>query len=249
MNKISISTITYSKTFITKTWENHPQMLEYERRGFFQFLYVTACGHAESVICDYLKSILFFPLLEIKKTATFPQRKMQIEEIEFSISTEPEQRAVQRILERTIEDIDKASFDRIESLHKLIVGSSIREIIGTNLFGNLKGLISVRNLLAHGRELYVEMDVGGDNVFDLDTSFEKHPLENAIKSLRQAKLYDTEQSDSYDAHEPQGLIYQDEAIKHFWNTSVEVGEIYNRRADREKLITIGWTAALEKLHP
>lgn len=243
MNRIGISTIAYSKAYITKSWENHAQMLDYERRGFFQFLYITACGHAESVICDYLKSILFHPLLDIKKATSFPDRKMTIGETELSVSTEPEQSAIRRILERTVEEIEKAPFDRIESLHKLIVGSSIRETIGPDLHDSLKGLVSVRNLLAHGRELYVEIDES----FSADTSFESHPLENAIKSLRQAKLFNTEQSDTYDAQDAKGVIYQDEVVRHFWNTSVEVGEIYKRRADQEKLLTIGRTAELAKL--
>ena len=120
---------------------------------FFQFLFITACGHAESVICDYLKSTLFHPLFDIRKATAFPQRKMEMDGAEFIVSTEPEQRVVQRILERTIEDIDRAPFDRIDTLHKLIVGSSIREVVGNSLFDNLRGLVSIRNLLAHGREL------------------------------------------------------------------------------------------------
>jgi hypothetical protein len=244
MSKISISTITYSIAFITKSWETHAQMLEYERGGFFQFLYITACGHAESVICDYLKSILFFPLHHIKSATAFPQRIMTIDETEFSVSTEPEQRAVQRILERSFEELDKASFRQIDSLHKAIVGSTIRETIGPDLYDRLKGLVSVRNLLAHGRELYVEIDES----YNADTSFERHPLENAIKSLRQAKLFNSGESDTYDAHDAQGVIYRDEVVRHFWNTSVEVGEIYKQRADREKLISIGWTPALDRLN-
>ncbi len=208
MNKIGISTIAYSKAFITKSWETRAQMLEYERRGFFQFLYVTACGHAESVICDHLKAILFFPLFDIRKATSSHERPMTIDGTEFSVSTESAQRAVQRILERTMKDLDKAPFDRIESLHKDIVGPSIRDIIGPDLHDRLIGLVSVRNLLAHGRELYVEINES----FTADTTFERHPLENAIKSLRQAKLFSTEQADTYDAHEPQAVIYRDEAV-------------------------------------
>lgn len=244
MSKLGISTITYSKAFIKKSWETHTQMLEYERRGFFQFLYITACGHAESVICDYLKSVLFFPLLDLRSTKSFPHRGMTIDGIEFLVSTEPEERAVQRILERTIEDLDKAPFDRIDSLHKTIVGLSIRDVLGSELHDSLKGLISVRNLLAHGRELYV----GIDESFSADTTFEQHPLENAIKSLRQAKLFNAEQADTYDIHEPQAVIYQDEAMRHFWNCSVKVGEIYNKRGEDEKYPTIRFTAALERLN-
>ena len=249
MSKVSISTITYAKSFITKTWDNHPQMLEYERRGFFQFLYVTACGHAESVICDYLKSFLYFSLFDIRKLEAFSQRTMEVDGVKHLINTEPEQRAVQRILESTIKDIDKSSFNRIEILHKLIVGSTICETIGPDLYGNLMGLISVRNLLAHGRELYIEIAVDEANEFSVDTSFEKHPLEKAIKSLQKAKLYNSEQYDSNDTDGPKSAIYQVEAMKHFWKTSVEVGKIYRRRADSEKLISMWWTAELEELYP
>ena len=81
-----------------------------------------------------------------------------------------------------------------------------------------------------------------------DTGFEKHPLENAIKSLRQSKPFHAYQLDNYDVHELQGIIYQDEVMIHFWNTSVEVSEIYKQRADDQKLLTLGWAAELERLH-
>ena len=74
--KLGISSIVYAKAFITRAWVNRASMEDYERRGFFNFLYITACGHAETVIADYLKSVLFNPTFQIARTTDFPKRKI-----------------------------------------------------------------------------------------------------------------------------------------------------------------------------
>ena len=122
--KLGISSIVYAKAFIARSWVNRTSMEEYERRGFFNFLYITACGHAETIIADYLKSVLFIPTFDIMKTTDFAKRKVIDNGSESLVSTEPEQRAVQRILERTTAELERTPMDRIESLHATICGST-----------------------------------------------------------------------------------------------------------------------------
>lgn len=235
--RLTISTVVYSKAFISKIWTNRAEFEKYERRGFFQFLYVTACGHMESIISDYLKSVLQYPLMSIKvmPDVGFPCRDIVRNDIRSSVSMEYEQQAVERILEKTMGDIDKAPFDKLESFHRTIAGCSIRDIVGVELYDHIKGLVSVRNLLAHGRQLYIEMDES----FCADVGFEQHPLENAIKSLRQVGLFVEEQARSLQPDDVTGLIYDDDAVVHFWNASAIIAEIYSARAAQENLHPIG----------
>ncbi len=177
MGRLGISTLVYSKAFISKAWAVRASMEEYERRGFFQFLYVTACGHAESILCNYLKAVLFLPLLTIRSATQFPVRVHTVDGIEHVISTEPEHRALQRVLQSTIDDIDRAPLARLEKLHETIVGKTIHDIIGSNRYDDLRGLVSVRNLLAHGRELYVNINFSDQADLRVDLSFEQHPLD------------------------------------------------------------------------
>src|SRR6266702_1463769 len=219
MGRLGISTLVYSKAFISKAWAVRASMEEYERRGFFQFLYVTACGHAESILCNYLKAVLFLPLLTIRSATQFPVRVHTVDGIEHVISTEPEHRALQRVLQSTIDDIDRAPLARLEKLHETIVGKTIHDIIGSNRYDDLRGLVSVRNLLAHGRELYVNINFSDQADLRVDLSFEQHPLENAIKSLRQANLIGREDKTRMTPDELMGAIYKDEVVVHFWNAS------------------------------
>lgn len=231
--RLSINTVVYSKAFISKIWTNRAEFEEYERRGFFQFLYVTACGHIESIISDYLKAVLQWPILNIEMMSDlgFPSREISIQGIKSSVSMEYEQQAVERILKKTIEDIDKAPFGQLESLHKTIAGCTLRDVVGGELHDHLRGLVSVRNLLAHGRQLYIEVDES----FCANVEFEQHPLENAIKSLRQAGLFVTDQARNLQPDEVKSVIYQDEVIVHFWNASATIAEIYGARIAQEKL--------------
>jgi hypothetical protein len=242
--KLGISSIVYAKAFIKGSWDKRASMEDYERRGFLNFLYITACGHAETVIADYLKSVLFIPIFGLTKTTDFPKRKVIEDGSENLVSTEPEQRAVQRLLERTTADLERAPMDRIESLHKTICGTTVREVVGPDLHDKLNGLLAVRNVLAHGRLLYVNFEDSGIP----DSTFEQHPFENAIKCLRQSGLFNANAVPA-DANELYSVIYRDDVIRHFWNASVELGRFYREKAAREKLVSIAWVQPLEMLAP
>lgn len=49
-SKAFISTSLFSKSFLAKAWEARNELLDYEKRGFAQFVYLTICGHIESVL-------------------------------------------------------------------------------------------------------------------------------------------------------------------------------------------------------
>jgi len=236
VGKLSINTVVYSKAFISKIWADRAHFAEYERRGFFQFLYITACGHAESIIADYMKAVLHGSCFAIKvmPEGGFPERELVIDGVSSLVSTEYEQRAVQRVLERTMADIDRASFDKLESLHRTIVGCALRDIVGGELHDHLKGLLSIRNLLAHGRELYIDI-TREDNSFVADVGFEQHPLENAIKSLRRVGLFADDQARQLQPADVKSVIYEDDVVIHFWNASATVAELYSAKHEREKL--------------
>jgi hypothetical protein len=116
--KVGISTLVYAKAFIDKAWGERASMLDYERKGFYQFLYVTACGYSESILCDYLKSIIFMARMNIVATNAISQRRTIEDGKEVLLNAEQEQMAVRRFLEKTMETLDKAPFERIEELHK-----------------------------------------------------------------------------------------------------------------------------------
>jgi hypothetical protein len=217
-------------------------MEDYERRGFFHFLYVTASGHAESIICDYLKSVLLLAKLPIHTGKAFQTRKLMVNGVEHLLSTEFEQRAIERLLDRTNDELERASFERIQSLHKTITGDSIQDIVGEELHDRFKGLLSVRNVVAHGRQLYVNFD----DSLQADPSFEEHPLEHAMKNLKRSKLFPTDAS-AVDANDLYGLIYKDEVLLHFWNASVSIGEKYREMADKNNVLKIGFTPELGTL--
>lgn len=240
--RLGISTIVYSKAFVSRTWSKRADMLDYEKKGFFQFLYVTACGYVESVICDYLHQILFFPLHEMQTKKLFPKRPITVNGQPAAVDTEPEQRAVQRLLERTVDEIGKAPLERLESLHQTIVGLTIRDFIGAGLHDDLKGLVSVRNVLAHGRMLYVDLDES----FRADVRFEQHPLENAIKSLRQRGIFSSDHVSTLEPNEVMAFIYRDDTMVHFWNAAVDIAVLYFRAADEAKFV-FGRAEKLEKL--
>jgi hypothetical protein len=240
--RLGISSIVYANAFIDKAWVQRTSMEDYERRGFFHFLYVTASGHAESIICDYLKSVLFLAKFPIDTTKAFQMRKSIVNGVEHLLSTEFEQRAIGRLLDRTNEELERASFERIESLHKTITGDSIRDVVGEELHDRFKGLVSVRNVVAHGRLLYVNFDES----HQADPSFEQHPLEHAMKNLKRSKLFPADVT-AVDANDLYGLIYKDEILLHFWNASVSIGEKYRRLADKNNVLKIGFTPELRTL--
>jgi hypothetical protein len=155
MGRMSIRTGVYSNRFISKLWAERGTFPEYERRGFFQFLYITACSNLEVTIADYLKAVVSMPVLEMKlmEQNGYPTRGVTTNGEIFEVSMQHEWMAIRRIVERTLDEIDSAPIQRLQTHHVTILGKSIQSLIGKNLYSHLEGLVSVRNLLAHGREL------------------------------------------------------------------------------------------------
>lgn len=242
MGRMSIKTGVYSNSFILKLWTERSALSEYERRGFFQFLYITACGNIEATIADYLKSVIGTPVLEMKlmERNGYPTRTVTINNEDFEISTKYERLAIKRIVDKALDDIDGAPIQKLQALHATIVGETIQEILGKDLYAHLAGLISVRNLLAHGRELYIEtIYTGTPHLMEFAVSFEEHPLENAIKSLNRMGIYEESNYKGARNKDARDVIYSDLAVMHFWNSAVQMIKIYEARAETEKLHMLG----------
>ena len=239
-----INTVYYSRAFISKLWIDRAKFSDYERRGFYQFLYITACGHLESVIADYLKGVLRIPLFNSKPKngSEYPIRSVIREGNTQPVSMEFEMRAIEGLIKKTVEDIEKSPFSKLESFHQTIVGKTLRNVVGNELHDALKGLVSVRNLFAHGRELYIDIT----DSLEADLSFEQHPIETAIKSLKQANLF-TVNDDVLDANDIKSIIYRDDVVSHFWNASAKIAKIYMRRVENEDLFMFGFNYAIEEL--
>jgi hypothetical protein len=84
-----------------------------------------------------------------------------------------------------------------------------------------------------------------DDSFVLDDKFEQHPLEQAIKSLRKAHLFDPKTPE--ELSDLSSAIYNDKALIHFWNAAIDVAEFYRQRAESEKRPIMAWAPPFKKL--
>lgn len=240
--RLTISSLAYSIAFISKAWLERGMMTDYERKGFYQFLYIVACGHAEYVISQCLKNRLWLPIMEMRGTKNIPDREANLEGKPHKYSYEPFHRSVLRLLERQSDDLDKAPLNALESAHATILGSSIKNIIGDNLHQHLLGLASIRNVVAHGRELYIDLI----DIDKADLTFEQHPLEHAIKSLKSFGIFPDFPEDAQ-PDEVKSVIFLDDSVRHFWNCSSEIGEIYRQINKEENVLGPFFFPALQKL--
>ena len=210
-----------------------------ERHGLAQFLYITCCGGIEAVLSEYLDAVLNWPSICVgaKDAKLFKARPKQTQD---GAAGDQDERlmndAVHRLLKRTQVELSSAPFARLKDLHVTILGSKPTEIMGPKTYTAVQGLVCIRNLLAHSRQLYIDLvrDPTGDTSLLPDASFDSHPLKAAFSALTEAGLYSSQALRRPDGIEALLMhIYREDVQLYFWNAAVDAIDIYLGRASAQ----------------
>jgi hypothetical protein len=230
--RASISPAHYSGSFVQSAWASRASMGSEERHGLAQFLYITCCAGIEVVLSEYLTAVLSWPAIGLgaKDAKLFKARPKQLED---GTTVDPDERlmndAVHRLLKRTQVELSSAPFGRLMDLHVTILGLKPTEILSPKIYTAVQGLVCIRNLLAHSRQLYVDLvrDPAGGASLLPDSNFDSHPLKSAFSALAEAGLYSPQA-----LQRPDGIkdllmhIYREDVQLYFWNAAADAIDIY-----------------------
>jgi hypothetical protein len=232
--RVSVNPIQFSSSFISKVWASRAELNDEERHGLFQFLYVTSCSSIEAVLSEYMVAVLNWPVHTLATTKVFSDREKTMKDgSKVPVDSGMMNEGVRRLCERTKQELASAPFARLMDLHVTILGKKPAELLGATLYATILGLVAVRNVLAHSRDVYVEMnsDPSGGRYFLPDTNFDAHPLKPAFQALGHARLYDSKASKRSDAvMEVLTQLYREEVMLYFWNGAKDAVDKYVQMA-------------------
>ena len=221
MNRIFISTNTFSKAFLTKAWESRSELLDYEKRGFAQFFYLTICGHVESLLASTISRRLGSINLAINKNDSPSMQYIQ-DDVTHECSLEPVFASIKKIIDSLQSETESSSLSRLIELHGRIFPQKLNGIVGAELSADLDALASLRNLFAHGRNLNMEFDVNDDSFFKgtLDGNAIMKPAQRLLK----AGIIKNLEINGHNHHEFHAIFYGDNAMLYFYNAVLEIEE-------------------------
>jgi hypothetical protein len=217
------STTGPNKSYIGTLWNARHELSDSEKRGFAQFFYLTISGHIESflskVISARLDSILRLPL------ESLPPREGSICGEQVSCSVEPICDSLVSIISVYKSKVGSASLGKLLGFYQNTFQKNLLDVIGQDLYQDIHALSALRNILAHGRDLYLEFDTYvDDSEFTQVVTLDNNPLQKPISRLRTEGIVNIRPSDIDGMNWVDFLaaLYCDEALLYFYDAVKEI---------------------------
>lgn len=214
--RISISTSVFSKAYLKQAWAERDALTDYERRGFAQFFYLTISGHLESVIAEVIKT-----RLRSIRTALPWDQPGQIAYTKngekYSCSLEPLVTSLFALLDSSEQMADQASFEQLRSLYSSLFDRSLADAIGSELDQDIKALFRLRNMFAHSRQLYVDVEGFPGHSMTL----EGNPFFFPAQRLQRAGIIKSLTITPQNYRKFQEQFYSDQTLMFFYDRVIE----------------------------
>lgn len=224
----SISTSHSNTAYIARAWDTHKELEETEKRGFYQFFYLTICGHIESILSSAINARLF-SIKSLMPWDNIPP----INYMENDIPCLWDQKIVVESLFKLISVIENetenAPLNKLIELYNRIFEKKLSQLIGKELNEDLIAVASLRNLFGHGRNLFLEFKMnnvdGYTSTIDGELTLDSNPLQKAFNRLSCAKIIKKPSSFNFQNHQELLLsFYNDDAFLYFYRAIQEIEE-------------------------
>ena len=218
--KASISSSTFGKAFLVKAWEARDELLEYERHGFAQFFYITTCAHIESVLINCIKIRLYS--IGNFKWETEDPCKFDINKKVHLCPFDPIISSIRHIASSLEDSIENAPLSKLIKVYNDVFPETLSSVVGKELKKDLDALAKLRNIFAHGRDIFIEFE--NEDPSNLKGTLDDNPLQYPAQRLQAAGIISctTSETTLQNHHEFTSVFFCDEAILHFYNIVREI---------------------------
>ena len=210
--RLWISTTTYGKSYLAAAWKARGELKDYERRGFGQFVYLTLCAHLESVLAMLLRR-RFHSIKFMFKWESLPPIDYKVNEKTHSCDLKPVTDSLLGIIARLADETHNAPLNKLTESYNVVFASPLREVVGKDLHEDLLALTSLRNLFAHGRELFLEFD---DPMIG-QASLDANPIQKPALRLHAAGIIGDLNITGENHDQFHATFYSDAAILYFYH--------------------------------
>jgi hypothetical protein len=224
-SRAGISTSNFNKAYIAIAWNARHDLHEHEKRGFAQFFYLTMCGHIESVLSAIIKERMR-SIRYMLPWNNLPPMRFEKDEATGRVpeyhSLKPLYESLLKIISVVESDTDNAPLGKLIELYNKVFQQTLKDVIGKDLYEDLDALASLRNLFAHGRDLFIEFTGSWND--DVKGTLDKNPLQKPAQRLHRAgivKDFDITMQNYIDFHT---YFYNDDALMYFYNSVKKIEE-------------------------
>jgi hypothetical protein len=218
-SRIRISTTVFSKAYLAIAWKSRDDLTGYEKRGFVQFSYLTICEHVESLLSSIIKRRID-SIKHMLHWDKLPPIQFKNEDKIHYCELEPLVESLLRVLSRVADDTENAPLSKLIDLYSKVFSQSLKEVVGKELHEDLTALASLRNLFAHGRDLFIEFDAP----FAEKATLDKNPLQKPAQRLHQVGIIKDFNITGQNYDEFQTLFFSDEALLYFYQAVQKIEE-------------------------
>ncbi|QFS52873.1 hypothetical protein [Nostoc sphaeroides] len=219
----SFPTSNYNTAYIARAWGMHKELEEREKRGFYQFFYLTICGHIESILSSVINARLdsINWLLQWDK---IPPANYNENNITSLCDQKTVVESLLKIISAFENETENAPLGKLIDLHNKIFNKKLSELIGKELYEDLNAVASLRNLFAHGRNLFVEFKFDAP-LTDGEVTLDYNPLKKAFDRLLRAGIINNPSNFNLQNYGDFLVsFYNDDAFLYFYRAIQEVEE-------------------------
>ena len=213
--RTSISTSTFSKAYLAPAWEQRAGLEDYERRGFVQFVYLTICGHLEDTLAQTIKKRCH-SIKHLLQWDRLPPKEYRNNGVDQKCDQQPVWKSLLGLIGELERETLTAPLGKLIQLYNRCFDNSLKTVVGNDLYADLDAIASLRNLFAHGRNLYFDSD--GINLADPIT-LDSNPIQKPALRLHAMGIIGDLDFTHQNIEELRAAIYADDAILHFYNAT------------------------------
>lgn len=138
---LGINSTVYNFDFIDYAWSARAKMTEYERKGFYSFIFVSLFSHFEY----FLRELLCFRIGPFN---------LRINKDNNSTSIDSKILLIDRLISKKNKDISRATYVSLKEIYLYIIGESLICTIGPDNYQSIDSLSVLRNIISHGNDWY-----------------------------------------------------------------------------------------------
>ncbi len=172
--------------FLRVMWSERARLQLIERSGFSQFFYLTLCGFIESALALVIKR-----RLHSIRSLSYKASPVRFDDngLEHALTNQAIVDSLSIYMEASMSSLSSAPLGKLTELYSQLFPEKLVDVLGKDLFDDVQALVALRNLFAHGRDIYLELvgELGGDAQVVLDGN----PLQKPLSRLVAAGLLET----------------------------------------------------------
>lgn len=220
MHRMWISTTIYSQAYLEVAWKHRGELKDYERRGFAQFVYLTMCAHLESLLAELIRQRLH-SIKHMLVWEKLPPMNLNQNDQTHSCELRPIYESLFRMADSLSDQTHNAPLRKLKETYNVLFSPPLTEVISKELNEDFEALGDLRNLFAHGRDLFLDFE---GEFPEGHATLDSNPIQRPALRLKCAEIIKDVKITQWNRNEFQSAFYRDEALMYFYNAVEQIEE-------------------------